>query len=85
MGKKAILLGKVNDHPFSGFVASDHQALLFVDRKLKTEIYVEEISTETNLAEIELQPRDDLHAFLKEIGFPEYGIIAKRIGDNSIR
>ena len=69
--------GSFGPHPFIGFVQSDHEALLFVDRKLNTEIYVEEISTETNHAEIEFGPSDDLHAFLKQIGFPEHGIIVK--------
>lgn len=76
--------GSFGAHPFIGFVASDHEALLFVDRKLQTEIYVDEISTETNLAEIEFKASDDLHAFLKEIGFPEHGVIVKTMDDNSI-
>ncbi len=72
--------GSFGTHPFIGFVQSDHEALLFVDRKLNTEIYVEEISTETNHSEIELGPGDDLHAFLNQIGFPEHGIIVKPKG-----
>lgn len=76
--------GSFGPHPFIGFVASDHEALLFIDRKLNTEIYVEEISTETNLAEIEFEASNDLHAFLKQIEFPEHGIIVKPMGDNSI-
>lgn len=73
--------GSFGPHPFIGFVQSDHEALLFVDRKLNIEIYVEEISTVTNHAEIEFGPRDDLHGFLKQIGFPGHGIIVKPKGN----
>lgn len=75
--------GSFGPDPFIGFVASDHEALLFFDRKLKTEIYVEEISTDTNLAEIEIGHGDDAHAFLNQIGFPEHGIIIKPKGNSS--
>lgn len=73
--------GSFGPHPFIGFVQSDHEALLFVDRKRNTEIYVEEISTETNHTEIEFGPTDDLHDFLKKIGFPEHGLIVKPKGN----
>lgn len=76
--------GSFGPHPFIGFVQSDHEALLFVDRKLNTEIYVEEISTETNHAEIDFAPHDDLNKFLKQIGFPEHGIIVKPKGTKNI-
>ncbi|MBC7753931.1 MAG: hypothetical protein H7Z71_06815 [Moraxellaceae bacterium] len=76
--------GSFGPHPFIGFVQSDHEALLFIDRKLNTEIYVEEISTDTNHAEIEFEPSDDLQAFLKQIGFPEHGIIVKPKGRSDI-
>lgn len=76
--------GSFGPHPLIGFVQSDHEALLFVDRKLKTEIYVEEVSTETNHSEIEFGPRDDLQSFLNQIGFPEHGIIVKPKGNNQI-
>ena len=45
--------GSFGPHPLIGFVSSDHEALLFIDTKLKTEIYVEEISTKTNFAEVD--------------------------------
>jgi len=73
--------GSFGPHPFIGFVQSDHEALLFVDRKLNTEIYVEEISTETNHSEIEFGATDDLQEFLKQVGFPEHGIIVKPKGN----
>ncbi|MBY0384699.1 hypothetical protein K2X05_06030 [bacterium] len=76
--------GSFGPHPFIAFMQSDHEALLFVDKKLKIEIYVEEISTQTNHAEIEFSPSDDLHAFLQHIRFPEHGIIVKPKGRSDI-
>lgn len=73
--------GSFGSHPLIGFLQSDHEALLFVDRKLKTEIYVEEISTTTNHAEIEIGPNDDIQGFLMQVGFPEHGIIVKPKGN----
>lgn len=69
--------GSFGPHPFMNFLPSDHEALLFVDKKLDIEIYVEEISTKTNYLEIEFESRDNLQEFLKQIGFPEHGIIVK--------
>lgn len=74
--------GSFGPHPFIGLVQSDHEAMLFVDRKLATELYVEEISTETNNAQIDFRPGDDLQVFLKEIGFPKHGVIVKPTGPN---
>ena len=76
--------GSFGPHPLIGFVSSDHEALLFIDTKLKTEIYVEEISTKTNFAEVEFGPSDDLKAFLQQIGFPEHGLIVKPKGNTSV-
>lgn len=76
--------GSFGPHPLIGFVPSDHEALLFIDTKLATEIYVEEISIETNLTEVEFGPSDDLNAFLKQIGFPEHGLIVKPKGNTLV-
>jgi hypothetical protein len=76
--------GSFGPHPMVGLVQSDHEALLLVDRKLGTEIYVEEISTETNHAEIEFGPQDSLYEFLGQIGFPGHGLIVKPKGHSSL-
>jgi hypothetical protein len=76
--------GSFGPHPLFGFLRSDHEALLLIDRQEGTEIYVEEVSTETNHAEIDFGPRDDLNGFLKQIGFPEHGLIVKTVGDKPV-
>jgi hypothetical protein len=72
--------GSFGPHPFHGLIQSDHEALLFVDQKFKTEIYVEELSMETNHNAIEFSPGDDLDSFLNRIGFPDHGVIVKPFG-----
>lgn len=67
--------GSFGPHPFYPFIQSDHEALLFIDRTLEIEIYAEEISTLTNHAEIEIRPGDDYQNFLKQIRFPDHGVI----------
>ena len=50
---------------------------MFVDRELNIEIYVDEISTETNFAEIEFGPTDNLNSFLEKAKFPSHAVIVK--------
>ena len=75
--------GSFGPHPLFGFIPSDHEALLFVDKELNIEIYVEDVSTKTNHAEIEFGPNDDLVGFLNQIGFPDHGLIVKSKGSSS--
>ena len=76
--------GSFGPHPFIGFIQSDHEALLFVDRALGIEIYAEEISTETNLSEIEFGPRDNLQGFLDQVQFPSHAVIVKPMGSEKV-
>lgn len=76
--------GSFGPHPFIGFIQSDHEALMLYDRKLNIEIYAEELSHETNHAEIIFSPRDDLNSFIKQIGFPEHGLIVASKGASNV-
>ena len=76
--------GSFGPHPLIGLVQSDHEALLLVDRMLQIEIYVEEISTATNMGEIEIAFEDNFYAFLEETGFPDHGIIVKPKGNSLV-
>ena len=69
--------GSFGPHPFMPLIQSDHESLLFVDRALNIEIYVDEISIGTNFAEIEFGPRDDLKSFLERAKFPSHAVIVK--------
>lgn len=69
--------GNFGPHPVIGLIPSDHEALLFVDRKHQIEIYAEELSAETNHCELEISPGDNYHSFLSQIDFPKHGVIVK--------
>ncbi len=77
--------GSFGPHPLIGFMQSDHEALLLTDRKLGIEIYAEEISTDTNLAEIEFSPGDELQSllqnFLDQVRFPSHAVIVRPKGN----
>lgn len=67
--------GSFGPHPSIGFISSDHEALLLVDRELKREFYVGEIFTETNLAERSVSSYQEITDFLPLIQFPSHGLI----------
>lgn len=73
--------GSFGPHPVVGFVRCDHEVLLFSDRQTGLELFVDELSTETNHDEIEFAPRDDLSAFLERINFPTHAVIVQSKGE----
>lgn len=75
--------GSFGPHPFVGFIQSDHEVLLFFDKRTGLEIFAEELSTDTNHDEIEFRPRDDLQNFLERVKFPSHGIIVRPKGNSS--
>lgn len=76
--------GSFGPDPRSGIGRTDHEAILFVDKQLGIEVYAEEISTDTNHAEIEFGPRDDLHSFLKKVKYPKHAVIVRPKGVDGI-
>lgn len=69
--------GSFMPHPLIGILPSNHEALLLVDRELSIEIFVDVLSKETNHAEIEFSPKDDLDSFLRSIYFPAHAVIVR--------
>lgn len=67
--------GSFGPHPFLGFIQSDHEALLFVDRTLALEIYVDDLSTDTNHSELIFSPGADLDPFCKQARFPSHHLV----------
>lgn len=76
--------GSFGPHPFAGFIQSNLEVLLFFDKHSGLEVFIEELSTDTNHDEIEFTPKDDLESFLKRVKFPTHGIIARPKG-NSVK
>ncbi len=67
--------GSFGPHPLIGFMQTDLESLLLWDRETGSEIYAEYLATDPVHAENILGPRDDYRAFLKEIKFPDHGVI----------
>jgi len=69
--------GSFGPHPYLPFAQSNHEALLFFDKRLQQEVYVEEVTPDTNHSEIELTSVEALEAWLEQICFPSHGIILR--------
>lgn len=67
--------GSFGPHPFIGFISSDHEALLLVDKELNREFYVDEVFTETNLGERIVSSFEDIQSFLTSIQFPSHALV----------
>lgn len=69
--------GSFGPHPFLGFIQSDHEALLFVDRALALEIYVDDLSTDTNHSELVYSSGIDLEGFCARARFPSHHLVVQ--------
>ncbi|MFN8790693.1 MAG: DUF6671 family protein [Bdellovibrionales bacterium] len=69
--------GSFGPHPYLPFAQSNHEALLFFDKSLQHEVYVEEITPDTNHCEIEFTSDEELEAWLKQVSFPSHGVIVR--------
>jgi len=67
--------GTFGPHPYIGFISSDHEALLLTDKEQGLEIYVDEISLETNLGEKSVKSFEEVIPFLETVKFPSHGLI----------
>ena len=67
--------GSFGPHPLIGFMQTDLESLLLWDRETGSEIYAEYLATDPIHAEKSMGPQDDFRAFLKEIKFPDHGVI----------
>ena len=74
--------GSFGPHPEIGFIQSDHEILLFFDRLNGLEIFVEELSTDTNHNQMEFEPCDDIQSFLECARFPSHAVIVKTKGSS---
>ncbi|NBV51798.1 hypothetical protein EBR78_11360, partial [bacterium] len=71
-------------HPQIGFISSDHEALLLVDKAMGLQIYVDEISLETNLGEKVLKSFEELGSFLESVKFPSHGLIVQPLENQKV-
>jgi hypothetical protein len=77
--------GSFVPHPVFHVVYSNHEALLMAWRDSPVELYVDELSLQTNFSTIKLrnntlkdsEERKILESFLDQVKFPEHGLILK--------
>lgn len=76
--------GSFGPHPVLGFISSDHEALLLVDRELKREFYVDEIFTETNVAERIVSSVKEIQDLLAPVKFPSHALIIHPLENKTV-
>lgn len=70
--------GSFSPHPTIFFAHADEELLILVDLKNKLEIFVRELSLQTNFNAAEVCSVDELHDFAIAAGFPTHGLILKK-------
>jgi len=77
--------GSFGIHPTFLFAHADEEWLIFMDRKNNLEIFVREISTETNFGSCTVSNLEELNDFAKKSLFPEHGLVVKDSFDSPYR
>ena len=70
--------GSFGPHPSIGFFPVNEEVLFFVDLKNDLEIFVKNMSLETNFSGEKVQNISELHAFAEKAKFPTHGLIVKK-------
>ena len=69
--------GSFGPHPSIIFIPADDELLLFVDKKNNLQIWVREISTNTNFSRKEIKSIHELTDFAHSVQFPSHGLILR--------
>ena len=76
--------GSFGPHPVLGFINADDEILMLIDTRNDLEIFVRELSINTNFNGQEIKTEEALVKFSDSVKFPSHGlIIRKNHGDNS--
>ena len=74
--------GSFGPHPTLFFGHTDDELLVFIDKKYNLEIYVRELSTETNFGGAEIKNLTEAEEFSSKHGFPQHALIVKNLKDD---
>ncbi len=66
--------GSFGPHPGFPFIASDHEIMVFLDRKNNWVIAEQHTTSKTNYRMMTITPKTELDEFLKQTGFPEHAL-----------
>jgi len=69
--------GSFGPHPYLPFMPCNHEVIVFMDKK-RDLVLMEKIYTyKTNFSFLDRKPGEDITGFLKQIDFPQHGLIVK--------
>lgn len=69
--------GTFGPHPVLGFVPADEELMYVYDREQDIEVWVYEITTDTNFAAKDIQSLVELREFAQKAGFPAHALIVR--------
>jgi hypothetical protein len=64
-------------HPGLPLLAVGQEVLLFIDRQRKLEVVEQRLEWTTNYSQLQLEPDQEPDGWLRQVGFPSHGIIAR--------
>ncbi|MBV9386855.1 MAG: hypothetical protein JOZ78_10555 [Chroococcidiopsidaceae cyanobacterium CP_BM_ER_R8_30] len=67
--------GTFGPHPVIPFIPCNREIVVLVDKMHEVEIIGQEFSTETNYSHQIVKSVQEAHAFAKQVGFPEHGLV----------
>lgn len=70
--------GSFYPHPFIPILHVDEELLLFIDRKNQLEIFVKEVSFETNFKGASIHSEEELVYFCQQVQFPSHALILRK-------
>ncbi len=70
--------GSFGSHPELFFVPANDEFLYFIDKKNNLEIFIRELSTETNLNSSEVKTEKELLDFANKANFPSHALIIRK-------
>ncbi|KTD56275.1 hypothetical protein Lsai_1992 [Legionella sainthelensi] len=76
--------GSFGPHPAFPFIPSDHEIMVFLDRKNKWVIAEQYTTPKTNYRMITITPKTELDNFLEKAGFPEHALTLQTNSDKKV-
>lgn len=76
--------GSFGPHPAFPFISSDHEIMVFLDRKNNWIIAEQYITPKTNYRVMTITPQTELKDFLEKAGFPEHAVTLQIDSDKTV-
>ncbi|VEG92482.1 DUF6671 family protein [Legionella spiritensis] len=76
--------GSFGPHPAFPFISSDHEIMVFLDRKNNWVIAEQHTTLKTNYRMITITPQTELNDFLEKAGFPDHALILQTTSNKTV-